>query len=557
LQASSQSHSLWFFSFFPLCGIRLSQFAPLVPMVSNLEADEEQVLEELDQTLEVQLQLNQHLQQQQETVDRVLLGSQNITAQLEDAMRENAEIERLRGQQSKMTGMAVGAVTGGVTGVLAGPAAIVTAPAGAGVGALAGYGIGSLFTRATHAAVDREISRYDQRHHAPPAGTGTEEQEDGDGDGWGQSAKTSRRGKDKEKRREETTSEGTTPGQSTTPRHHTLSKDGTVVVTMRCWENERHAARAWDHGNLTTGERGRWSVEDCDSPAVIHPEPMFEPEVDVEWLDDWVAEDVLDPQTGTPRPYRSVGREDGWHYAHDWNGPWVPSVRWNSYVRRRRWLRLGVVSPPKAERRSPSPPGAFGRSAMRPLSPPSSSSHASDREALLGSASASASVPRGVDPNELVLQRLAHVKQALGDGGRLLYVQGEQLRQAAAETVQQDDILDTTARVQGKSAFYNVVLGYLNPKTWFAESPVDKKKAVEGKEKSGLATFDGDHWEFEGREPTLGEQMQMDAFLLSQVTHMISRELDLQGGTMDTIGTNQDKNAAKMKKLAAKVEKQL
>lgn len=213
------------------------------------------------------------------------------------------ETEKLRAKQSTIKAVAAGSVAGGatgLTGLMAGPVAMVTVPLGAGIGAGIGWGIGSLFTGATTAAVEREHSRYLERHQKPKKEEKEEKEKEGkrrsqSAQGW----EGDLLGANEEK-------EGMrTNGKSV--KGQQLSGDR-VIVSFRCWENQRYANRVWDHGNLNTGERDRWWVEkekekgeeeemggNGGSPAVIHPEPMLEPEYPVTWVHDWVAEDALDP----------------------------------------------------------------------------------------------------------------------------------------------------------------------------------------------------------------------------------------------------------------------
>lgn len=181
-------------------------------------------------------------------------------------------------------------------------------------------------------------------------------------------------------------------------------------------------------------------------------------------------------------------------------------------------------------------------------------SFSSDRDELFHSSS---NQPRSLgvsaDPNERFLWKLRDIKEALGEGSQLLYLQGEQLRDAEKQTHHQIDILKTTEKVQGMSSFHKVILSYLTPTNWFAQKPQEAKEAME----SGIRTWENDGWEFEGREATVTEKMMLETHELSVGSQYISKELGLQADSLDVIGTNQDKSAAKVQKLTKRIEKQL
>jgi len=303
-----------------------------VPLESQLAEDQDErlLLRELDETLEAQQQLNQHLQTQQEQTDRIQAGAQQTTLRLDDALRENVSIEKSRTKQTTMAGTAVGTITGGVAGAFAGPAAVVTVPLGAGLGGFAGWGIGSFFAKATSAAVDRELERYDDRHHHRQH----KEKDRKDTKDTKETKETSLLWGQGDQRQQEDENENEAVKKKRGNGKLTQPIRPKVVVSFRCWENQRYSSKtSWDHGNLTTGERGRWWVEaeaeaeageaegegkskasegkktggatgggggggGGGGPAVMHPEPMFEPEIAVTWLHDWLAEEVMDPSTG-------------------------------------------------------------------------------------------------------------------------------------------------------------------------------------------------------------------------------------------------------------------
>jgi len=67
--------------------------------------EERAVEEELENTLQAQLQLNELLYQQQHLLDTAQDSAQNTTYHVIDALRENAAAEKERAQQYKTKGI--------------------------------------------------------------------------------------------------------------------------------------------------------------------------------------------------------------------------------------------------------------------------------------------------------------------------------------------------------------------------------------------------------------------------------------------------------------------